>query len=93
MPALISSLLTSLLPLIAHASNVQVGSIITTLIQLIPTVIKEATDLIGPIKNIISALNSNVTTTPEQLATLAALDAQCDTAFDTAVAADKDIAN
>lgn len=76
------NLLAQFLPLVS--SSDQIGSIITTLAQLIPVVIKEATDLVTPIKNIIASLSSNPASTLDQLAALAALDVQCDAAFEKA---------
>jgi len=77
------SLLTALLPLITGNSQA-IGNIIATLIQIIPAVEQAAENLIPPIKNIIAALSADPATTADQLATLQALDAQCDQAFESA---------
>ena len=79
------SLLTSFLPLVSSSS--QVGSIIATLIQIIPTIVKEAQDLVQPVKNIIAALQTNGAATAEQLAQLQTLDAVVDASFDAAATA------
>lgn len=78
-------LLTNFLPLVSTSSNVT--SIISTLIQIIPVVVKEAQDLVQPIKNIIAALQTNAATTAEQLAQLQTLDAVVDAAFEGAATA------
>lgn len=77
------SLLTTLLPLITGNSTA-IGNIIATLIQLIPAVVQAEQALVAPIKGIIAALSADPATTAVQLATLQALDAQCDAAFDAA---------
>jgi hypothetical protein len=79
------ALLTNFLPLISSSS--QVSSIVSMLIQIIPTVVKEAQDLVQPIKNIIAALQTNAATTAEQLAQLQTLDAVVDASFDAAATA------
>ena len=76
------ALLGEILPLIQTSSNV--ASIIATLIQIIPTLVKEAQDLVQPVKNIIAALQVNDATSLDQLATLRALDAQVDADFEAA---------
>ena len=79
------SMLTTLLPLLTSSGSSAVASIVATLVQLIPLITQEAESLAGPIKNIIAALGANPATTAEQMATLQALDAQCDAAFEAAV--------
>ncbi|MDE2096634.1 MAG: hypothetical protein KGL39_05250 [Patescibacteria group bacterium] len=78
------SMLTALLPLLTSSGSAAVAGVINTLIQLIPLITSEAVSLVGPIKNIIAALGANPATTAEQMATLQALDAQCDAAFEAA---------
>jgi phage-related protein len=83
----IVTMLTSLLPLITGSGSSTITTIINTLIQLIPLVTSEIAALATPIKNIIAALSANPATTAEQLATLQALDAQVDAAFEAAATA------
>lgn len=63
-----------------------IGSIISTLTTLIPTLVQEYKDLVTPVKNIIGALSANPAATADQVATLQALDAKVDADFETAVA-------
>jgi len=89
MSAVLQTLLTliqNLLPQIGVNSKV-VTTILTALIQLVPIVIQEASDILPAIKNIIAALSANPATTADQLKTLQALDAQVDAAFEAQVAA------
>jgi hypothetical protein len=79
-------LVQTLLPQIGVNSKA-VTTIIGTLIQLVPIVIKEAQEVLPAIRNIIAALSANPATTDEQLATLKALDADVDAAFEDAVTA------
>jgi hypothetical protein len=64
-----------------------ITSIIDALITIIPTLVKEYKDLVGPVKNIIQALSTNTVTTADQLTTLQTLDAQVDADFEAAAAA------
>lgn len=92
----VSAILTvveGLLPAIGTttATTSTIGSIVSMLETWVPLIVSElpsATTLIQSIQNIISGLGTNPATTPEQLQTLQQLDAQCDTAFEAAVAAD-----
>lgn len=89
MSAVLQTLLTliqNLLPQIGVNSKV-VTTILTALIQLVPIVIQEASDILPAIKNIIAALSANPAATADQLKTLQALDAQVDAAFEAQVAA------
>ena len=86
--SLVVSLLTQLLPLVGSMAGGQVGSIITLLEQIIPVVVKEATDLVAPIQNIIAQLQGSGVVTPDQITALAALNAKIDAEFDAAAAAD-----
>ena len=73
-PAIIA-LLGQLIPALGSSATANiVTQIITILIQMIPVLIKEYNDLIGPVKNIIAALSANPATTAAQLQTLQALD-------------------
>lgn len=85
--AAIVGLLEDLLPLLSQIGNSTIDKIIAVLIQLIPVIVATEQALVAPVQNIIKALSSNPGTTAEQLATLQALDAQCDAAFDAAAAA------
>lgn len=76
------TVLQALAPALGTSSSIT--TIINALIEIIPLVAKEFSDVLPMIKNIISALQANATTNAEQLATLAALDAQVDTAFEAA---------
>jgi len=92
----VSAILTvveGLLPVIGTtaATSSTIASIVAMLAKWVPLIVSElpsATTLIAAIQNIIAGLGVNPATTPEQLATLQQLDAQCDTAFEAAVAAD-----
>ncbi|MBV8472972.1 MAG: hypothetical protein JO107_05445, partial [Hyphomicrobiales bacterium] len=53
---LVVTVLTQLLPLLGSTSTNQVASIINLLIQIIPTIVQEAADLVQPVQNIIAAL-------------------------------------
>jgi sensor domain CHASE-containing protein len=77
------ALLGQLVPLIGSNSTL-IASIINTLIAILPEIVNEVETLIPPIKNIIAALSADPATTAEQMATLQALDAQCDQAFESA---------
>lgn len=84
-------LLTALVPLLSDVAPLlgtsSIAKVIAALTQLIPLIVQEATDLLPEVKNIIAALSSNTATDADQLAQLAALDAQVDAAFDAAAAA------
>lgn len=80
----ILAILQALVPSITTSATVQ--TIINSLIQIIPVLVKEAQDLVPMVKNIIAALGSNPASTAEQLATLKALDQLTDAAFEAAAA-------
>lgn len=82
----ILTLIEGLLPTLGVASTSVVAQILVALIQIVPIVAQEATDLIVPIKNIIAALQTSGAVTADQLLQLQDLDAQCDAAFDAAAA-------
>ena len=87
-----SSAIIALLTIIAQiapslGATSTITAIINALITIIPTVVKEVEDVVPIIKNIIAALQSNATTTPDQMAQLTTLDAQCDAAFEEAATA------
>ena len=83
------TLVEALLPNIgvSSASVSLIDTIITELVKLLPVVTQGAQALLGPIQNIIAALSANPATTADQLATLQALDKQCDDAFEAAALA------
>lgn len=88
MNAIVTTLLAlvqQLLPVITTSATVQ--NIVNALVAILPAIVQEAEDLVPVVKNIIAALSANPAATADQLATLQALDAQCDAAFDTAAAA------
>lgn len=81
------AMIEALLPAITStASASTITAIITALTNMLPFIIQEVEALVGPVKNIISALSANPATTAAQLASLQTLDAQVDAAFDTAFA-------
>jgi hypothetical protein len=85
-----TALITAVVALLGQLASALGGqpslitSIINVLVQLIPVVVKEAQDLIPPIKNIIAAVTDSGIPDEQQLATLKALDAQVDAAFEEA---------
>jgi hypothetical protein len=85
----ILSLIEQVLPLlgVATSSSSLITTIVTTLENLLPLIIGEIPTVYNSVKNIITALTADPSTTAAQLATLQALDAQVDAAFDTAAAA------
>lgn len=89
MAALIEEILSTL-ALIAQAipGGSSVDSIITLLSKLIALGTTEVEAVVPEIQNIIAALQSNATVTSDQMASLAALDASVDAAFNTAAAND-----
>ncbi|SRR5260221_10435317 len=68
-------------------ASTQISAIIGALIEIIPALVKEVEDVVPIVKNIIDALRGNGAITPDQLAQLAALDAQVDQAFEAAATA------
>ena len=80
-------LLEGLLPDLAKISPPSIAAIITALEAIIPVATSEIAT-VGPIiQNVISELQSNAAITPDQTATLTALDAQVDAAFEAAATA------
>lgn len=84
MLSMILAILVQIAGVTGEASTIT--SIITALVNLIPTLVKEYEDLVPIVKNIIAALSANPATTADQLATLQALDAKVDSDFETAAA-------
>lgn len=77
-------LLQQLLPLASTASVV--GQIISTLLQIVPILVKGYKEMIPVVQNIINALSDNPATTEEQLKSLRALSETVDKAFEEAAA-------
>ena len=82
------TVIESILPVVSTIAPAGLGSIINLVSEILPIAVQEATSLVTPIKNIITALQGNASTTPEQMAQLAILDAQVDAAFEAAAVAD-----
>lgn len=80
--ALIEGLLPEL-PAMGGATAI-IDKIIASLISVIPIIAQTAPSLIASVKGIIAALQSSGPATPDQIAQLQALDAQCDAAFEAA---------
>ena len=82
------TILTTVLGLLAQIvpglANPAVQQIIDALVALLPVLIQEYVALVPMVKNVIAALQSNASITPDQLSALQQLDAQCDAAFDAA---------
>ena len=84
----ITTVLQGLLsPALQATTSKQITTIINMLIALVPYAIQEGKIVLQVAQNIIAALSANPNTTADQLATVKALDAQCDAANDAAVAA------
>ena len=92
MTAVIVTLLTlieGLLPEFGSSASVAViDKILAALIQIVPLLIQGASDFVAPVRNIITALQSTGSATPEQLATIDVLNAKLDAAFEAVMAAD-----
>jgi phage-related minor tail protein len=82
---LLLTLIGQLLPAVG-ASSPAIQTIINALVAIVPALIQEAVDMVPIVKNIIAALQNNPATTAAQMVTLYALDAQCDAAFEDAMA-------
>lgn len=90
--AIITAFLTmieGLLPVLGSSSAVTViEEILTALISIVPIIANNYANFLTPVQNIIAAVQSSGAATPAQLASLTALDAQVDAAFDAAAATD-----
>lgn len=64
------------------ANSKLIDTIIAALVAIVPYVVQEFKDLKPVVQNIIAALRSDPNATADQLATLSALDAQCDAEFE-----------
>lgn len=82
----ILAMIEQFLPLLGAgaATTTQIGLIITTLEKILPLVINFVPTFYKTVKNIITALTSDPSTTPDQLAALKEIDAQVDVAFEAA---------
>ncbi len=83
----VTALLALLVQLAPSLGSPALASIITTLQQILPTIVAEVADVAPYVKNVIAALRSNSEITPEQWAQLDALEAQIDQAFEAAATA------
>lgn len=86
-----SEILTLLLTVLAQiipSLNVpsSISAIVSTLVSLIPVLIKEYQDMVPIVRNIIAALKENSTITAEQLQQLDELEAKIDAEFEAAAA-------
>jgi hypothetical protein len=83
----ILSLIGQILPLIGTGASATgaIGGVISTITQILPLAVDGAQTIIPAIKNLISVTSAHPAATADQIATLQALDAQCDTAFDAAM--------
>ena len=87
MRAAIAALLTiiaQIAPTIGVPSVVE--TIIKTLVDLLPTIVKEVQDVAPLVQNIIDALRANAVITPQQLKDLEDLEARLDAEFEAAAA-------
>jgi hypothetical protein len=88
----VSSIVTLLLTLVGQllpavgASTPAIQTIVNALVATVPALFQEAADLVPIAKNIIAALKANPATTQAQMVILNDLDAQCDAAFEDALA-------
>lgn len=87
MSAAISLLLTVLAQIAPSlSSSGTITSVIKTLVELLPVLVKEVQDVAPLVQNIINALRDNNVITPEQLAALDELEAKADAEFEAAAA-------
>lgn len=87
MSVAIAALLTVLAQIIPSlGAPAIISTIIETLLQLLPTIVKEIKDVAPLVQNIIDALRSNAVISPEQLRALEELEARYDAEFEAAVA-------
>lgn len=82
---LLLTLIGQLLPAVGVGST-GITTIINALVAIVPALIQEAVDMVPIVQNIIAALKNNPATTAAEMVTLNALDAQCDAAFEDAMA-------
>jgi hypothetical protein len=84
MNVVVPALLALLAQVAPSLGTPAVTTVITALIQLLPTLVQLGEDLAPIVKNIIAALSANPATTAEQLDRLQRLDTQIDAAFEAA---------
>lgn len=88
MGGVLATLLSILVDVAGVANSAStVAKIIAALVELLPLLGKEIMDLKPMVSNIINALSSNPSTTPEQLVQLEAVNAKADAAFEAAARA------
>jgi ethanolamine transporter EutH len=76
------------LPLLGNSSAIQlIEKIVASLVAIIPLIVKEAQELVPIVKNIITALKADPSTTAEQVAVLDAMSKRLDQEFEDAAAA------
>lgn len=81
----ILGLVQEVVPLLSTSGSI--GTVISSLTTLLPTVVQEGKDLAPVVSTIISTLRSNGAITPAQLDQLDALESRYDDAFDAAATA------
>lgn len=81
------TLIEGLLPSLGVASTSVIEKILVSLIQIVPIIASDAANFLTPVKNIIAALQTSGAATADQMTQLAALDTQCDAAFEAAATA------
>jgi hypothetical protein len=82
------TLIEGLLPSLGVGSASLVDKILVALISIVPIIAANASNLIIEVQGIIAALQASGNVTADQMAQLAALDAQCDAAFAAAAGPD-----
>lgn len=83
---LLVGLLGQIVPAIGGNSAL-ISVVVQGLVQLVPLLTQEFKDLLPIVQGIIADLKGNAAVTPDDMATLDALNAQVDAAFDVAAAA------
>lgn len=85
---IITTVLNMLLAIIPQlTTSKQINGIVATLVNIVPIIAKTYTDLLPIVQNVIALLQQSTAVNSAQMATLKALDAQVDAAFDQAWAA------
>ena len=78
------ALISGLLPLLGVGSSSVVAEIIAALEAIVPIIAANAQNFLAPVQAIIATLSGSGLVTAAQMATLRALDAQVDSAFEAA---------
>ena len=83
------ALIQQLLPALgtSTATAALITKIVSILVEITPIVVQEYNDLLPIVKNIITALKADPTTTAAQMIALKSLDLQVDAAFEAAATA------